>query len=253
MKLVYSFKDYRKLFKLARSRKNSVQDYIKFEKFQCDLLVRYFLSQGILLNDKLLLDLGCGPGGYTQQFKFYGALPVGLDLDVTYLSPALMKVSADALHIPFNDNQFDMVFCASLIEHIPNPEHLIAEIVRVTKQGGFIYISYPPFFSPGGGHQFSPYHLIGERFALWIYINRSHQINNEWHRQRISLHPESYKNAFRSWGLFPISIKKVKGIVKKYSLDIIDCSTKYLQINFANIPLINEFTTWHVQFLMFKL
>lgn len=253
MSPIYSFHEYKKLFNLARTRTRSSQDYIDFEQYQCELIVKYLYSRGISLNEKLIVDLGCGLGGYTKKFNSLGADPIGLDLNVSYLPSTLKRVTANALTTPFKENKFDFIFCASLIEHVPNPRILISEILRITKPEGFVYISYPPFYSPNGGHQFAPFHLFGERFAIW-YFSRFKQISNsDWRDNIISNNPNSFDNAFVSWGLYRLTVKKIVGLLKEFPVKVIDYSTKYSPINFSKIPIINEILTWHVQFLFQKL
>jgi len=117
----------------------------------------------IEFSGKDLLDLGCGFGGYSKAFLDASANVIGLDLSPINTQDKIPMVSGDALILPFNDNSFDIVICASLIEHIPEPFLLLKEIYRVLKSGGLLYLSFPPFYSPVGGHQFSPYHLLGEK------------------------------------------------------------------------------------------
>jgi len=108
MKLIYSFEDYSRLYELARKRTRSAQDYQIFEQYQCKLLIKYFQNKNISLNKKLVLDLGCGLGGFMKEFLDYGAFPVGLDLEISNTTIS-MVTKADALKTPFNKNQFDLV------------------------------------------------------------------------------------------------------------------------------------------------
>jgi SAM-dependent methyltransferase len=252
MKLIYSFEDYSRLYELARQRTRSAQDYQIFEQFQCKLLIKYFKSKNICLKKKLLLDLGCGLGGFMKEFLDYGAFPVGLDLEISN-TITLMMTRGDALKTPFDNNQFDLVFCSSLIEHVSDPKALVEEGLRITRPGGYIYISFPPFYSLRGGHQFSPFHLLGERVALWIFRKYQRHTNDAWISQRVSSRPDSYASAFVNWGLYRMTVKKCEEILNESPLSIIDCSTKFSPINFSRVSLFKEFLTWHVQFLILKL
>jgi len=49
----------------------------------------------------------------------------------------------DKLPLPFPDHEFEAVLCFETIEHFPQPDQLIKEIARVTKQGGAIIITTP--------------------------------------------------------------------------------------------------------------
>jgi SAM-dependent methyltransferase len=141
---------------------------------------------------------------------------------------------ADAVGLPFVARAFDLVFCASLIEHVPDPAALLREIRRVLAPGGHVYLSFPPFYSPVGGHQFKPYHLLGERWAL-----------------RLSRHKAaSFATSFDSFGLYPLSIRRVRELVFECGFEIKNQSTRFLPFDLSWIPLLGEFVTWHIQFLL---
>ena len=85
------------------------------------------------------LDIGAGEGGYTH---YLGADVVSLDLDYENLKRISgKKVLASAVHLPFPDNTFDGVWSCAVLEHVET--NFIPEAIRVTKQGGTIYILNP--------------------------------------------------------------------------------------------------------------
>ena len=58
-------------------------------------------------------------------------------------------VGGDATCLPFADDCFDVVFSIALIEHVPNPQQVINECLRVLKPGGiFIFFIHKPFIDP---------------------------------------------------------------------------------------------------------
>jgi len=69
-------------------------------------------------------------------------------------------VVADAAAIPFEDNTFDMVISEFMLEHVSSPFTVCAEMVRVLKPGGRLYVSYPfihPYHSfPGDYFRYTP-------------------------------------------------------------------------------------------------
>jgi len=250
---LYHWSDYLQLFKLARGRLISPENYYRFEKFQGELLVRYLKHFSIELQGKLLLDLGCGQGGFLVAFKEAGARITGLDLNVTTMfEDGLPKVGADALHVPFESSCYDVVVCTNLIEHLPEPELLLEEALRVLKPGGMLYLSFPPFYSPNGGHNFSPFHLLGERVAVWIFNQRHRRVNSNWTDEPYDIKIDSYERAFGDWGLYPFTIKKARRLISSQQVAILDQSVKYLSVNLSKTPIVNEFLSWHVQFLVQK-
>ncbi|MCJ7694954.1 MAG: class I SAM-dependent methyltransferase, partial [Anaerolineaceae bacterium] len=104
-----------------------------------------------------------------------GANVTGLDLSVKVPFDGAGITCGNAIYMPFAEGNFDLILCISLIEHIRQPEDLLKELIRVMKPGGSLYISFPPFCAPNGGHHFSPYHLLGEKTAVALFQKR------KWH------------------------------------------------------------------------
>ncbi len=125
------------------------------------------------LDGARILDLGCGPGWYSVALERAGAMVVGLDLGGDDVADALTRDVAalvgDAQKMPYPDGSFDGVFCSNLIEHVPDPSAVLDEIARVLRPGGWAWISWTPWFSPWGGHEIVPLHLLGPRLGprLW--------------------------------------------------------------------------------------
>ena len=119
MSTTFNFTDLKLLIKYARNRNKSMEDYFLFQKYQGELLIRFLSDLDIQFSGKDLLDLGCGFGGYSKAFVDIGAKVVGLDLTPFNKHGEILMISGDALTLPFNDNSFDIVICASLIEHVP--------------------------------------------------------------------------------------------------------------------------------------
>jgi len=226
--------DWITLLKLASRRFRSSLDYYQFQIYQGTLVVRFLQEQGVNLNQRVL-DLGCGEGGYSYALHIAGAEVVSLDLFPPAV-PLAPFVCGNALFLPFANESFPFVFCASLIEHVPHPHLLLQEIKRVLCPDGLAYISFPPFYSPVGGHQFKPYHLLGEKWAIRLTGYKY----------------KGFAMCFGDWGLYPLTIRKVHQILKEIGFQIIDISTRFLPFNVACIPIIGEFLTWHVQFLVRK-
>tara|TARA_R110002073_G_scaffold186197_7_gene344782 strand:- start:1299 stop:2018 length:720 start_codon:yes stop_codon:yes gene_type:complete len=109
-----------------------------------------------------ILDLGCGRGRHVYAL-YWGETPVhvvGADLSVEEVratangffdlpppaaSPhrSATLSAADAARLPFADGSFDVVICSEVLEHVPDPDAALAEIVRVTRPGGQVAVSVP--------------------------------------------------------------------------------------------------------------
>lgn len=246
--------DYRRLWRLARSRRRSQQDYRAFQRFQASRIAEYLESHGVRVRRSLVLDLGSGFGGYASEFAGRGARVVGVDLvqPPGLEADGVRPVRASALALPLADAVFDLVFCASLIEHVTDPGLLLNEIERVLRRDGFAYVSFPPYWSPVGGHEFSPYHYLGERAAIRLARGRS--APPEWvHRvQEATIEPRSFARLYRGWGLYRMTVAKMRRLLAESRFETVDVSTRYLPASFIRWPLLGEVFTWHAQFLLRK-
>jgi len=84
-----------------------------------------------------ILDLGCGDGTYIPYLQMKAIEVVGLDCNVKKLMKAknlsIQAIRADALHLPFKDKSFDLVWASEVIEHTPTLE-VFSELERVAKE-----------------------------------------------------------------------------------------------------------------------
>jgi len=61
----------------------------------------------------------------------------------TDLHSPLAEVKADLCHLPFKDNQFDLIFCNHVLEHIVEDQKAIKELYRVLEKGGTLIAQVP--------------------------------------------------------------------------------------------------------------
>jgi SAM-dependent methyltransferase len=97
-----------------------------------------------LVNNSLsCLDVGCGERPYEYLFK--NAKYTGLDVEDSGRPINMKKPDFfyDGDQFPFNDEEFDMVICTQVLEHVPNPRLLLGEMARVCKRGGGVVVSLP--------------------------------------------------------------------------------------------------------------
>jgi ubiquinone/menaquinone biosynthesis C-methylase UbiE len=102
----------------------------------------------------LILDVATGTGrlplAVFGQPAFNGYI-IGLDYSHRMLAVAAQKVAPigfrvsliyqSAQKLPFDDNTFDAVTCLEALEFMPNPDAVIAEIVRVARPGALILLT----------------------------------------------------------------------------------------------------------------
>lgn len=238
---------------MARRRLRSEQDYRAFQAFQARQLIKYLDQHAVRLAGQIVLDLGSGVGGYSEEFARCSARVISVDLVQPKLSMELgiHQIIGNALAIPVDADKFDFVFCASLIEHLAQPAQLLTEIERVLKPGGVCYLSFPPYYSPRGGHEFAPFHYLGERIALRIVQRRK---RHAWESRlyAVSAQPQSFADLFDGWGLYKMTIAKFRRLLDGSRLRCRDFSMRYFPVSFIHVPLIGEVLTWHAQCLLIK-
>lgn len=98
-----------------------------------------------------IVELGCGISNFLYLVKeeFPDCEVHGLDFADQVIErfksdyPMINYQVGDALHTPYEDNYFDYVTAGELIEHIPNPQDLVTEMVRICKIGGVVSVTTP--------------------------------------------------------------------------------------------------------------
>ena len=98
-----------------------------------------------------LLDVGCGEGVLTEKWarSLGERRVVGIDLDDPALhaewaqrtAPNLEYRVMKAENLPFDDDEFDVATAIEVLEHVPDPEHTVAEMARVASR--WLLVSVP--------------------------------------------------------------------------------------------------------------
>jgi SAM-dependent methyltransferase len=86
-----------------------------------------------------LLDLGAGNQPFRPWYAHKAQRVVAVDAAPL---PGLNVVSL-AAPLPFRDASFDSILCTSVLEHVENAEHAVAEMARVLRPGGRLLITVP--------------------------------------------------------------------------------------------------------------
>jgi SAM-dependent methyltransferase len=66
-----------------------------------------------------------------------------LEYTTTDLFSPLADVKADICDLPFEDNQYDVILCNHVLEHIPDDTKAMQELYRVLKPGGMAILQIP--------------------------------------------------------------------------------------------------------------
>ena len=110
-----------------------------------------------------VLDMGCGSGRHTGAVsRLKGVTVIGTDIrfkDAVETRKRLQweetvdalgerdwsVLVSDILHLPFQDNDFDLVICSEVLEHIHDHETAVQELIRVLKPGKNLVVSVPRY------------------------------------------------------------------------------------------------------------
>lgn len=130
-----------------------------------------------------VLDVGGGPGYFASAFRAAGATYLAVDASLGELSareaPGPTTVLGSGLALPVRDDAVDVCYSSNVLEHVADPTGMLAEMLRVTRPGGTVFVSYTLWLSPWGGHETSPWHYVGGAYAARRYERRhGHQPKN---------------------------------------------------------------------------
>ena len=238
--------DYIKLIKLASKRKNSPEDYFKFQEAQANHVVKKIKSIFNLSKGCRVLDFGCGNGGYSSAFstEFEDVLAVDFHVAPTLFQQPLFNVvhrTADLL--TFTDDPRDLLFCASVVEHVApkQRDQFFNSIRNNLTTNGSLYLSFPPFHGIIGGHACAPFHYLPDNIAF--------SLCNKIKRYQIS----SYETMYGDWGLYKTSIAIIKTQLISNGFEIIQIRSRHMPTLISRAINENEYLNWHAEFYCRKI
>jgi SAM-dependent methyltransferase len=138
---------------------------------------------------RTLLDVGGGPGYFAKAFTDAGLRYVGVEPDPSEMhaaEPILTReggtfVRASGMALPLADDSVDICLSSNVAEHVPRPWQLGSEMLRVTKPGGLVVLSYTVWLGPFGGHEMGLSHYLGGNRAAARYARKhGHPAKNNY-------------------------------------------------------------------------
>jgi 2-polyprenyl-6-hydroxyphenyl methylase/3-demethylubiquinone-9 3-methyltransferase len=111
-----------------------------------------FISQHTDLKNKTLIDIGCGGGILSESLAKAGAEVTGIDMSPAAIETASLHAGEHNLKIHYQQitaedyahsqvEQFDIVTCMELLEHVPDPASLISAAAALAKPGADLFFS----------------------------------------------------------------------------------------------------------------
>lgn len=144
-----------------------------------------------------LLDVGGGPGYFATAFTEAGVRYVGVEPDPREMhaaaprtrAPAGTFVRASGTALPFADDSVDICLSSNVAEHVSQPWRLGDEMLRVTRPGGLVVLSYTVWLGPFGGHEMGLTHYLGGYRAAERYTRKhGHRPKNDYGSSLFAVH-----------------------------------------------------------------
>ena len=123
-----------------------------------------------------VLDVGGGPGYFSEAYAAAGAAYVSVEPDVGEMSAAGLdqkgSVRGSGMALPIRTDSVDVCISSNVAEHVPEPWTMAEEMCRVTRPGGLVVVSYTLWYGPFGGHEMGLTHYLGGERARRMYERR---------------------------------------------------------------------------------
>lgn len=111
-----------------------------------------FINERSPVSGRNYLDVGCGGGILTENMAELGASVTGIDMGEAPLAVARLHALESAVEVDYQQitaeqladqqpNQFDIVSCLEMLEHVPDPQSVVSACAALTKPGGDLYFS----------------------------------------------------------------------------------------------------------------
>lgn len=109
-----------------------------------------------------ILEIGCGEGGNLLPFSKRGCKVTGIDISEIRIDEAKKFFQEENLQANFLcqdiftasfKEKFDIVIIHDVIEHVLAKKRLLTIAANLLKSNGLIYVGFPPWQMPFGGHQ----------------------------------------------------------------------------------------------------
>ena len=160
-----------------------------------------------------------------------GNSDLGKDLlNVDLLPYDNVDIICDIENIPFKDNSVDFIINIAVLEHVPNPQKVIAEIHRILKPSGKLYC-FIPFMQP--------FHASPYDFQRFTYEGMKHQFRDFEILKLKAIGPTSGMLwVVQEWLalVFSFGIKPLHTFLYLFFM-VLTFPIKYLDLLFQNYPL----------------
>ncbi|MEE8538956.1 MAG: bifunctional 2-polyprenyl-6-hydroxyphenol methylase/3-demethylubiquinol 3-O-methyltransferase UbiG [Woeseiaceae bacterium] len=111
-----------------------------------------YIRQRAALQDSRVLDIGCGGGILAESMAVNGARVTGIDMAERTLAVARLHQAESGTNVDYQKstaesfasehaNDFDVVTCLEMLEHVPEPMKVVASCAELVRPGGDVFFS----------------------------------------------------------------------------------------------------------------
>lgn len=136
-----------------------------------------YLNQFVKLNpSSRILEIGCGDGGNLLPFARQGCDVTGVDISEKRIADARLffkengvkanLIAADIFRIQEPMTKYDVILIHDVIEHIGEKEAFLSHVRKFLKNEGVLFMGFPAWQMPFGGHQQICRHKIPAHFPF---------------------------------------------------------------------------------------
>lgn len=111
-----------------------------------------WIESHVTLAGKRVLDVGCGGGILSEGMARRGAQVTGIDLSAAALEVAKLHLLESGLSVDYHlesvedhaaahPSAYEVVTCMELLEHVPEPESIVAACAKALTPGGWAFFA----------------------------------------------------------------------------------------------------------------
>jgi len=111
-----------------------------------------YITERVGLKDAIVVDVGCGGGILSESLAGQGAIVTGIDIAAKALAVARLHLHESGYQVDYqqvtaeswaqeNPSSAAVVTCMEMLEHVPDPESVVAACARMLDTGGHLFMS----------------------------------------------------------------------------------------------------------------
>jgi len=241
--------------------------YYEQYNYTKEYLLPYFQKYVSNFKGLKVLEIGCAEAGFLAVMKELGAEVFGVEISPDRVNIAHEKnpdikifvgdISGNNINEVITE-KFDFIVMREVIEHIPDKASTFKNLDLLLNNGGFLFVSFPPKYSPFAGHQ-----QIGRSFMKmtpFVHLLPKSLLD----KAAKALHEkEDYIDEIKYNYFTGMGIRKFEQFIKKYKYKILQKDLFLFRpiyrgrfglptIKLPNAPLIREFVTFGYEIFLTK-